>query len=654
MSKSIDEIKKLIDNNRLKGENFNHFVLEGGAGSGKTESLKEIISYISEKFPDLTIACITHTNVAADTIKSRVDNDKHRISTIHSFLNHLIKNFTKNIQEVLPEIFCLDNSAIIDHEDYKKRHEKLSKKKYQIEKLLTGKVIGKRDYDKNPQYFNQKLISEINLINHKIIELISKKDHSVIKYNETTFDSLEDLSFSHDSLLVIAKLLASKFNLFPKIISDKFDYIFIDEYQDTNPTIIKLFLESLPNNKNTTIGLFGDSMQGIYDDGVGDVQLYIDKGVIIKVDKEDNYRCSQQVIKFINQLRNDPIRQELALKENETVESRQGFVKLYVKKYVNKPHTRSSEEEKNSYLLELKKNISEIRKDMPDDLKILLLTNKSISKELGFENLYNIFNERYSDVKDEIEKELAKIQILDIVELIRLYHNKSYNELLLKFKKNGFYIKSIDDKNKLIASLNSLIELNLSLKETVDFCISNSLIKKTERASNYELNSRNFLQEFNSNVIFTQLEGYYEKGFNTVNRVNAEYKLDYDQQEFDDFLDNLKKKRFYKNLFSKDLKFNEVLHYFNYLNEEANYITMHKTKGSGIENVLVVLDEYFWSKYQFKSVYKKEQRSLFNQKLFYVSCSRAIKNLSILRFVENEDEETDLVNYFKNCEIIKT
>jgi DNA helicase-2/ATP-dependent DNA helicase PcrA len=395
-------------------------------------------------------------------------------------------------------------------------------------------------------------------------------------------------------------------------------------------------------------------MQGIYDDGVGDVQLYIDKGVIIKVDKEDNYRCSQQVIKFINQLRNDPIRQELALKENETVESRQGFVKLYVKKYLNKPHTRSSEEEKNSYLLELKKNIAEIRKDMPDDLKILLLTNKSISKELGFENLYNIFNERYSDVKDEIEKELAKIQILDIVELIRLYHNKSYNELLLKFKKNGFYIKSIDDKNKLIASLNSLIELNLSLKETVDFCISNSLIKKTERAGNYELNSQKFLQEFNSNVIFTQLEGYYEKGFNTVNRVNTEFKLDYDQQEFDDFLYNLKKKRFYKNLFSKDLKFNEVLHYFNYLNEEANYITMHKTKGSGIKNVLVVLDEYFWSKYQFKSVYKKEQRSLFNQKLFYVSCSRAIKNLSILRFVENEDEETDLVNYFKNCEIIKT
>ena len=98
MSIAIDKIKKIIEVNQIKNENFKNFVLQGGAGSGKTESLKEIISYISEKYPDKTIACITHTNVAVDEIKLRVGDNRHNISTIHSFLNDLIKNYKKKHQ----------------------------------------------------------------------------------------------------------------------------------------------------------------------------------------------------------------------------------------------------------------------------------------------------------------------------------------------------------------------------------------------------------------------------------------------------------------------------------------------------------------------------------------------------------------------------
>ncbi|MCS3868794.1 chromosomal replication initiation ATPase DnaA [Chryseobacterium ginsenosidimutans] len=88
--KPIENIKKIIDNNQDHEKDFNNFVLQGGAGSGKTESLKQILEYITENYPDKKGVCITLTNVAIDEIKARVgDKNNFVVSTIHSFLNDL-------------------------------------------------------------------------------------------------------------------------------------------------------------------------------------------------------------------------------------------------------------------------------------------------------------------------------------------------------------------------------------------------------------------------------------------------------------------------------------------------------------------------------------------------------------------------------------
>ena len=59
------------------------------------------------------------------------------------------------------------------------------------------------------------------------------------------------------------------------ILMDTANYVFVDEYQDTNPLIIKILLEHLQKrNKKTIIGFFGDSMQAIYDSGVEDLNNY--------------------------------------------------------------------------------------------------------------------------------------------------------------------------------------------------------------------------------------------------------------------------------------------------------------------------------------------------------------------------------------------
>ena len=151
---SLVECKKCIDLNES-------FVLQGGAGSGKTESLKELLLYLSTSNPNAKVICITHTNVAVQEIQERT-NSKYQVSTIHSFLHDLIKDYKKNIKSVISELFVLSkmerlpfedgmNEATYkkdEHERFKKLYGKYADKLFAIKKETCEKVAGKRDYDK--------------------------------------------------------------------------------------------------------------------------------------------------------------------------------------------------------------------------------------------------------------------------------------------------------------------------------------------------------------------------------------------------------------------------------------------------------------------------------------------------------------------------
>lgn len=210
---AMDQCKKCIDDKTS-------FVLQGGAGSGKTESLKELLIYINQTNPKAKVMCITHTNVAVNEIQSRTGN-AFPVSTIHSFLNSLIKDYKKNIHTVIGELFIIPefvasekNENISDkeykkneHERYKKSYEKYADKHYQMTCESAPKVTGKRDYDKDPKSFNKILNDGIKTINKRINEKISSKDYSVIGYNDTKFNSLKNLTYGHDGLLKIFHLL---------------------------------------------------------------------------------------------------------------------------------------------------------------------------------------------------------------------------------------------------------------------------------------------------------------------------------------------------------------------------------------------------------------------------------------------------------------
>lgn len=120
------------------------------------------------------------------------------------------------------------------------------------------------------------------------------------------------------------------------------------------------------------------------------------------------------------------------------------------------------------------------------------------------------------------------------------------------------------------------------------------------------------------------------------------------QEDFDYYSTLMKELDFNKKATEENVKFSEIINYKKYLDEKLNYLTMHKTKGSSIENVIVILDEYFWGAYNFGKLIKNESNSTLDntKKLFYVACSRAKKDLIIIRIIKSEEE--DLLNYFKN------
>ncbi|AXH09555.1 DNA helicase [Malaciobacter halophilus] len=651
----LDKIKQSIEENKS-------FVLQGGAGSGKTETLKEVLEYITENYPDKKVACITHTNLAVDEIKSRV-GEQYTISTIHSFLNSIIKDYKKNISQCISELFKvkkIERKEIEfyegdekvqkkkEHEKYKKIYEKYAKKLFTIQSESIGKAIGKREYDKDPISYNFDLNTRIDELNEIIKSQIKEMNYNNIKYNETRFDSYNDLTFGHDGLLEISYQLFRTFPKIGKILQDRFDYVFIDEYQDANEKIIKVFLECLPETEKTVIGLFGDSMQSIYSDGIGDVQKYISIGLLNEIPKEDNYRCSVQVIDFINKIRNDGLRQEVALKHSEkSLDERQGTVNFYYSIVESKPNAFSSPEDKNEYIGKINTLIN-LANSTQANSKLLMLTNKSISVEAGFSKLYDTFAERYQEPKEYIEEVLIRLQFMDLIELCQSYKNGNYNYILSELKKVGYPIRTIEDKQKLKDDIEHLLGFDGSAIDALNYAFNNNLIKKSESFDSYMSRKDAFLSDLN-NEDYQAFKSNYSS-HNTLKKMR-DSGIEIEEEEFKELEKELKKENFYLGLFSPTVTFNEIINYYNYMNEEIDYITMHKTKGSGIDNVIVVLDEYFWNEYDFTNLFdssNNEAKKIDSQKLFYVACSRTKTNLTCVRLIK-EDEETLLKQFYPDA-----
>ena len=82
MDKEVKEVKEILEHIAQN----HHFLLSGGAGSGKTYTMVEVIRAVLNAYPGANIACMTYTNAAANEIEHRINDSRLSVSTIHDFL----------------------------------------------------------------------------------------------------------------------------------------------------------------------------------------------------------------------------------------------------------------------------------------------------------------------------------------------------------------------------------------------------------------------------------------------------------------------------------------------------------------------------------------------------------------------------------------
>ncbi|WP_161951424.1 UvrD-helicase domain-containing protein, partial [Streptococcus suis] len=85
-------------------------------------------------------------------------------------------------------------------------------------------------------------------------------------------DKLENYVISHDTLLLYCENIITSQNLLKRLFSDRYPYVLVDEYQDTDEKVVNIIdsIREYSNSKqNFVVGFFGDSLQNIYGSGVG-------------------------------------------------------------------------------------------------------------------------------------------------------------------------------------------------------------------------------------------------------------------------------------------------------------------------------------------------------------------------------------------------
>lgn len=108
----------------------------------------------------------------------------------------------------------------------------------------------------------------------KALDKTKRKTCPKVKYDpRLNTDRLSKMLISHDTLLEYSYLLISRNERLKQIICDKYPAVFVDEFQDTNPMVVKtissIHHHALKIGHSFLVGYYGDIRQNIYDRGVG-------------------------------------------------------------------------------------------------------------------------------------------------------------------------------------------------------------------------------------------------------------------------------------------------------------------------------------------------------------------------------------------------
>lgn len=266
-----------------------------GAGSGKTRVLTHRIAYLLQvkKVPAWKILAITFTNKAAKEMKERLENlvgtisNDMWVSTFHAMCVRILRREAQ-------QIGYTRNFTIIDTSEQKTLMKRLLKSKNLDDKKFNEKMILSYISDAKNQMVSPKdALQEANeWFSRVLAECYEAYEQELFKNQAFDFDDL---------IMKTVEL----FNQHPEILADyqeKFEYIHVDEYQDTNKAQYELVL--MLSKKHRNLCVVGDSDQSIYGWRGADMHNILNfskdfsdaKTILL----EQNYRSTQTILNAAN------------------------------------------------------------------------------------------------------------------------------------------------------------------------------------------------------------------------------------------------------------------------------------------------------------------------------------------------------------------
>lgn len=615
----------------------NLFLVNAPAGSGKTTWIrKNVRKYILQN-PNDNVLCITYTNRAAEELGKDVDSNRVYFGTIHSFINDFIGSFFS--------------------------HESILELYWEVYKNQIVERIENVSQNGNWAESNMRYIEKYGGLTPEIV----RSNITMISYNQAPFNSLYRGALGHDDLISFTRLAVERFPVIKKKISDKYQVVFIDEYQDTATDVLQIFYSSMIGKKSK-LYLLGDKMQQIYRNYNGEFETYFkifNKSINLSV----NYRTTPKIVSILNKIYNDECYKQTAYEKNKDEDM--DFL----------PEVR--------IVTDIEKNVSELMEQYKDSL-ILYLSNKSRFYNIGVGELYDAYSgmEKYSfgkkynavDVltKEEIRENDALLSFLFTVNIIVDYFKKEfYGEVFRIIRKAGTYfncekfiIRKHIDKHLVKDKLDDIVALYNELSTTVDdflsLCVQKKYIREEfysavveendyQLVKNVKVQEVKVLADYMSDPKISTQHGVKGESHDTIvfvadnSRSNPVVhmskffemwsNIDITLSEFDAFyyiysqmLNQIENKIGMK---CSQLKADTYISVASIIDEELQaFIKKNETNPYYIQLLKVKMDKYFGKKNvtNVKECLKegKVYGPLCAYRLFYVGCSRAKRNLVIM------------------------
>ena len=280
-----------------------------GAGSGKTKVLTtRIANLIESGVPSYQILAITFTNKAAKEMRDRLEtlakDNKAFVGTFHSFGLRVIR-------ENVNALGMTSNFTILDSDDVTSLVKKILKEKgYDTKEVSPSYIKNRISFIKNEMLTDAEVEKFFQSEIEKIAYEIYKEYNIKLKKNN---------SVDFDDLLRIPVLLFQNHPDILEFYQNKYQYILIDEYQDTNEVQYKLV--KLLSKKYQNLFVVGDPDQSIYQFRGANYKNILnferDYPNTVVIPLEDNYRSTKMILDAANSvIKNNKERKEKNLRSH--------------------------------------------------------------------------------------------------------------------------------------------------------------------------------------------------------------------------------------------------------------------------------------------------------------------------------------------------